>query len=123
MSHHATKSMHQIKVILAGLAGRTDQALCADQDGWAQRLGWTVTRTGFGARRYRDPRFDGRAAQRTAVGTAPAAPSSNAASSPRARSTEPPAPATEPAAPVPGPSSAPLRRPLPAGVTRRREWA
>lgn len=40
------------------LAHRADQALCVDQDGWAYRLGWTVTRIGFGARHYRDPRFD-----------------------------------------------------------------
>ncbi|MFC0865226.1 hypothetical protein ACFHYQ_23305 [Sphaerimonospora cavernae] len=35
-----------------------DRALCADQDKWAQELRWTVNRTGFGARLYRDPRFD-----------------------------------------------------------------
>jgi hypothetical protein len=35
-----------------------DRALCADQDGWAYELRWTVNRTGFGARHYRDPRFD-----------------------------------------------------------------
>ncbi|MEU6424678.1 hypothetical protein OHB01_13165 [Microbispora hainanensis] len=35
-----------------------DLALCADQDRWARELKWTVSRTGFGARHYRDPRFD-----------------------------------------------------------------
>ncbi|WP_433499249.1 hypothetical protein ACQP1K_02505 [Sphaerimonospora sp. CA-214678] len=35
-----------------------DRALCADQDRWARELQWTVNRTGFGARLYRDPRFD-----------------------------------------------------------------
>ncbi|MCT9932111.1 hypothetical protein N5079_18060 [Planotetraspora sp. A-T 1434] len=35
-----------------------DSALCADQDRWARQLRWTVSRTGFGARHYRDPRFD-----------------------------------------------------------------
>ncbi|MBX6383505.1 MAG: hypothetical protein IRZ07_11130 [Microbispora sp.] len=35
-----------------------DRALCADQDRWARELKWTVSRTGFGARVYRDPRFD-----------------------------------------------------------------
>ncbi|WP_169949847.1 hypothetical protein [Microbispora sp. H11081] len=35
-----------------------DLALCADQDRWARDLRWTVSRTGFGARHYRDPRFD-----------------------------------------------------------------
>ncbi|GAA4203311.1 MULTISPECIES: hypothetical protein [Microbispora] len=35
-----------------------DLALCAEQDRWARELRWTVSRTGFGARQYRDPRFD-----------------------------------------------------------------
>ncbi|WP_269129010.1 MULTISPECIES: hypothetical protein [Nonomuraea] len=29
-----------------------------EPDEFAHRMGWTVERTGFGARRYRDPRFD-----------------------------------------------------------------
>ncbi|MDP4500681.1 hypothetical protein OHA25_04560 [Nonomuraea sp. NBC_00507] len=29
-----------------------------EPDEFAHHVGWTVTRTGFGARRYRDPRFD-----------------------------------------------------------------
>ncbi|MFG1705491.1 hypothetical protein ACFLIM_20070 [Nonomuraea sp. M3C6] len=29
-----------------------------EPDEFAHRIGWTVSRTGFGARRYRDPRFD-----------------------------------------------------------------
>ncbi|MFI6293816.1 hypothetical protein ACIBEJ_19665 [Nonomuraea sp. NPDC050790] len=29
-----------------------------EPDEFAHRRGWTVARTGFGARRYRDPRFD-----------------------------------------------------------------
>ncbi|MEV0626395.1 hypothetical protein ACI2LC_06400 [Nonomuraea wenchangensis] len=29
-----------------------------EPDEFAYHVGWTVTRTGFGARRYRDPRFD-----------------------------------------------------------------
>jgi hypothetical protein len=37
---------------------RIDRSLCVDQDWWALLLGWEVTRTGFGARHYRDPRFD-----------------------------------------------------------------
>ncbi|TYB56620.1 hypothetical protein FXF51_43395 [Nonomuraea sp. PA05] len=40
------------------LLARADRALYADQDERARRYGWTVTRTGFGSRRYRDPRFD-----------------------------------------------------------------
>ncbi|MCF6474307.1 hypothetical protein FAF44_38900 [Nonomuraea sp. MG754425] len=39
------------------MAARADRALCAAQDERAGRHGWTVTRTGFGSRRYRDPRF------------------------------------------------------------------
>lgn len=37
---------------------RADRSLCTDQDWWAYLLGWEVTRIGFGARSYRDPRFD-----------------------------------------------------------------
>ncbi|TMR90559.1 hypothetical protein [Nonomuraea basaltis] len=40
------------------LLDRADRSLCAGQDERARARGWTVTRTGFGARRYRDPRFD-----------------------------------------------------------------
>jgi hypothetical protein len=58
MSHHGTKPLSQIKVFLAGLVDRTDRAICAKPDERARRHGWTVTRTGFGARHYRDPRFD-----------------------------------------------------------------
>ncbi|MFI7617772.1 hypothetical protein ACIBP6_41775 [Nonomuraea terrae] len=29
-----------------------------EPDEFAHRMGWTVARTGFGSRRYRDPRFD-----------------------------------------------------------------
>ncbi|WP_020542599.1 hypothetical protein [Nonomuraea coxensis] len=29
-----------------------------EPDEFAYHIGWTVARTGFGARRYRDPRFD-----------------------------------------------------------------
>jgi len=37
---------------------QADMALCRDQDRWAGELGWTVVWLGFGARDYRDPRFD-----------------------------------------------------------------
>ncbi|MFC4589057.1 hypothetical protein [Sphaerisporangium corydalis] len=67
MSHHGTKPLFQIKSFLTALVERADRTLCADQDGWALRLGWTVTRTGFGARRYRDPRFDALRAGRAAA--------------------------------------------------------
>ncbi|MFC4529790.1 hypothetical protein [Sphaerisporangium dianthi] len=58
MTFHVIKPLSQIKDFLAGLADRADQSLCAEQDKRAHARGWTVTRTGFGARRYRDPRFD-----------------------------------------------------------------
>jgi hypothetical protein len=54
MHFHVTHGLLRIK----GLVYTADYALCADQDGWARRLHWTVTHTGFGARHYRDPRFD-----------------------------------------------------------------
>lgn len=51
---------------LGELVARADRASCAAQDERAHRHGWTVTRTGFGARRYRDPRFDALKAARLA---------------------------------------------------------
>jgi hypothetical protein len=45
---------------------RADEALCADQDERARQYGWTVAKTGFGSRRYRDPRFDALKAARLA---------------------------------------------------------
>jgi len=47
-----------LKARIRELLDRVDRSLCIDQDWWAYRLGWEVSRTGFGARRYRDPRFD-----------------------------------------------------------------
>ncbi|MFG1947584.1 hypothetical protein [Nonomuraea sp. NPDC048826] len=35
-----------------------DREICMEPDEFAHRRGWTVTRTGFASRRYRDPRFD-----------------------------------------------------------------
>jgi hypothetical protein len=35
-----------------------DQVICARADEQARRHGWQITRTGFGERQYRDPRFD-----------------------------------------------------------------
>jgi len=43
---------------LTSIKFSADLNLCATQDGWARQLGWTVTHNGFGARGYRDPRFD-----------------------------------------------------------------
>ncbi len=55
---HGTARLSVIKTGIIALIERADRNLCLDQDWWALRLGWTVTRTGFGARHYRDPRFD-----------------------------------------------------------------
>jgi hypothetical protein len=57
-----------IKTWLTRLIGRADDELCMDQDEWAYRLGWTVERTGFGARRYRHPLFDLQKAERIYAG-------------------------------------------------------
>ncbi|GII30751.1 hypothetical protein [Planotetraspora mira] len=54
MHPHGTNWLLLIKTHM----NMADRALCADQDGWAYELRWTVNRTGFGARHYRDPRFD-----------------------------------------------------------------
>ncbi|MEV6985012.1 hypothetical protein AB0M95_27655 [Sphaerisporangium sp. NPDC051017] len=40
------------------LVARADEAVCARDERFAALLGWQVTRVGFGARAYRDPRFD-----------------------------------------------------------------
>ncbi|MFB4277955.1 MULTISPECIES: hypothetical protein [unclassified Nonomuraea] len=54
---------------------RVDRALYAKHDERARRYGWTVTKTGFGSRKYRDPRFDAlkaaRVAELRAAGEAP----------------------------------------------------
>jgi hypothetical protein len=58
---HGTARRTPGKSLTARIRGsleRADRSLCIDQDWWAYRLGWQVSRTGFGARRYRDPRFD-----------------------------------------------------------------
>ncbi|MDA0637245.1 hypothetical protein ACQEUU_04960 [Nonomuraea sp. CA-218870] len=41
-----------------GLLAWADREICMEFDEFAHRRGWSVTRTGFGSRRYRDPRFD-----------------------------------------------------------------
>jgi hypothetical protein len=55
---YGTARLTLIKTRISSLIEQADRRLCLDQDWWAHQLGWTVTRTGFGARRYRDPRFD-----------------------------------------------------------------
>jgi hypothetical protein len=67
MSFHGTKGLCGIKAFILNLIDASDRELCMDQDEWACRLGWTVTRTGFGARHYRDPRFDLLRAERIAA--------------------------------------------------------
>jgi hypothetical protein len=60
MSHGAARhtTRKSLTARIRGSLERADRSLCIDQDWWAYRLGWQVSRTGFGARRYRDPRFD-----------------------------------------------------------------
>lgn len=55
---HITESVSRITSSVRALLDRADRALFAAQDERARGHGWTVARTGFGARRYRDPRFD-----------------------------------------------------------------
>lgn len=69
MSFHRTKRPCGIKTLILDLIYVIDRELYMDQDEWAHRLGWTVTRTGFGSRSYRDARFDLLKIERT---TAPA---------------------------------------------------
>lgn len=43
---------------LQDLIAWVDRDICMEPDEFAHHRCWTVTRTGFGSRRYRDPRFD-----------------------------------------------------------------
>ncbi|MEV0387373.1 hypothetical protein [Nonomuraea sp. NPDC050643] len=63
---HVTERVSRIRSRISALLTRADEALCEDQDERARQYGWTVTKTGFGARRYRDPRFDALRAARLA---------------------------------------------------------
>ncbi|MFC7645888.1 hypothetical protein ACFQX6_38755 [Streptosporangium lutulentum] len=74
MSFHGTKGLCGIKTLILDLLDLSDRELCMDQDEWAYKLGWTVTRIGFGARRYRDPRFDLLKAERAAASALALAP-------------------------------------------------
>ncbi len=58
MYSQGTKRPSRIKSWIQELIVRADREICMEPDEFAHRRGWTVTRTGFGARRYRDPRFD-----------------------------------------------------------------
>ncbi|MET7332081.1 hypothetical protein [Nonomuraea sp. NPDC005650] len=64
---HLAERISRIRSWAAELLARADFALCVEEDEWAVRRGWTVTKAGFGARRYRDPRFDALKAARTAA--------------------------------------------------------
>jgi hypothetical protein len=58
MYSQGTKGVSRIKSRIRELFAWADREICMEPDEFAYRVGWTVTRTGFGARRYRDPRFD-----------------------------------------------------------------
>ncbi|SDL58147.1 hypothetical protein SAMN05421874_12466 [Nonomuraea maritima] len=58
MYSQGTKRLSRIKSRIRELMAWTDREICMEPDEFAHRMGWTVKRTGFGARRYRDPRFD-----------------------------------------------------------------
>ncbi|MEU4572487.1 hypothetical protein ACBI99_15965 [Nonomuraea sp. ATR24] len=58
MYSQGTKGLGRIKSRLLEHIAWADREICWEPDEFAMRRGWTVTRTGFGARRYRDPRFD-----------------------------------------------------------------
>jgi hypothetical protein len=58
MYSQGTKGLSRIKTRIQELIAWADREICMEPDEFAFRRGWTVARTGFGARRYRDPRFD-----------------------------------------------------------------
>ncbi|MEV0997416.1 hypothetical protein [Nonomuraea sp. NPDC050202] len=58
MYSQGTKAVSRIKAWIQDLIASADYEICVEPDEFAFRVGWTVSRTGFGSRRYRDPRFD-----------------------------------------------------------------
>ncbi|MQA87621.1 MAG: hypothetical protein GEV03_24110 [Streptosporangiales bacterium] len=58
MRHAITSWYVRFKRFIQGLVAQLDQAICAREEERACRRGWQIIRTGFGRRRYRDPRFD-----------------------------------------------------------------
>lgn len=58
MHFYGSNTLLRCKAQLILLAHTADRNLCVDQDWWAGRLGWDVRKPSFGARVYRDPRFD-----------------------------------------------------------------
>jgi hypothetical protein len=47
-----------LRRLVARLIASADEAICAADGETAERAAWQITPTGFGARSYRDPRFD-----------------------------------------------------------------
>jgi hypothetical protein len=62
MYSQGTKGISRIKSWIQEHTECADREICMEPDEFAYRRGWTVTRLGFGARCYRDPRFDQRRA-------------------------------------------------------------
>ncbi|MFG3438006.1 hypothetical protein ACGF0J_12270 [Nonomuraea sp. NPDC047897] len=58
MYSQGTKGLGRIKSRIRELIAWADREICMEPDEFAFRRGWTVSRAGFGARVYRDPRFD-----------------------------------------------------------------
>ncbi|MER6944072.1 hypothetical protein ABT294_08620 [Nonomuraea sp. NPDC000554] len=58
MYSQGTKGLSRIKSRIRELVALADREICMEPDEFAYRRGWTVTRTGFGSRCYRDHRFD-----------------------------------------------------------------
>ncbi|TDD15989.1 hypothetical protein [Nonomuraea diastatica] len=58
MYSQGTKGLSRIKSRIRELVAWADREICMEPDEFAHRMGWTVERVRFGARRYRDPRFD-----------------------------------------------------------------
>ncbi|GAA4514925.1 MULTISPECIES: hypothetical protein [Nonomuraea] len=54
LSRRKSRVLTRLQELLAW----ADREICMEPDEFAYRRGWTVTRTGFASRRYRDPRFD-----------------------------------------------------------------
>ncbi len=63
MYPQGTKGLSRFKSWIRELIAWADREICMEPDEFAHRRGWTVTKTGFGSRRYRDPRFDQRKAR------------------------------------------------------------
>lgn len=60
MYSQGTKWLGRSKSRIQEMIAWADRELCAEEDEFAFRRGWTVARSGFGRRLYRDARFDQR---------------------------------------------------------------